>query len=223
MNWLRRRSFWVASLLLGVQAAAFHLFSQNERAPKVLPLALLNLERGDWQLIREEPLDAATAEILHPDDHIYRVLTNARRGWAATVFIAYFKTQRTGHAPHTPRNCLPGHGWVFARSGTLEAEVNGAGRLVANRYMIQKENEKAAVVYWYQTGERTVANEYKAKLWLIWDAIRHRRSDTALVRVIVPVTGAEEDAERAGEELARDVYQALAEHFPRLEPRRGTT
>ena len=73
------------------------------------------------------------------------------------------------------------------------------------------------MVYWYQTGERTVANEYKAKLWLVWDAARHRRSDTALVRVIVPAgDGGVEDAERAAAELAREVYAVLAGHFPRL-------
>lgn len=217
MTGFRAKSVWVATAVLVLQAVAFHVFSQNEREPKVLPLALVNFEHDGWTLIREEPADGATAEILRPDDHLYRVLTHEGSGLAATVFVAYFKTQRTGHAPHTPRNCLPGHGWVFTRAGTYEADVAGTGRLEANRYVIQKENEKAAVIYWYQTGERTVANEYKAKVWLIWDAMRHRRSDTALVRVIVPAAGSVEKAERAAEELARKVYAALAAHFPPLE------
>lgn len=217
MTGFRARNVRVATAVLVLQAVAFHVFSQNEREPKVLPLALVNLERGGWTLIREEPADSATAEILRPDDHLYRVLANENNAAVATVFVAYFKTQRTGHAPHTPRNCLPGHGWVSTRSGTYVAEVAGSGRLEANRYVIQKENEKAAVIYWYQTGERTVANEYKAKLLLIWDAMRHRRSDTALVRVIVPAAGPVEEAERTAEGLAREIYAALAEHFPRLE------
>ena len=211
------RGVAVATAVLCAQAVAFHVLAQNERAPKVLPLALADFTRGGWQLVKDEPLDSATAEILHPDDHVYRVLAQPEGGHVATVFVAYFRTQRTGHAPHTPRNCLPGHGWVFARAGTYTADVPGAGRLEANRYVIQKERESAAVVYWYQTGERTVANEYKAKLWLVWDAARHRRSDTALVRVIVPAgDGGVEDAERAAAELAREVYAVLAGHFPRL-------
>ncbi|GIU73195.1 MAG: EpsI family protein [Bryobacteraceae bacterium] len=222
MSWWRGRGVWVATAVLCAQAVAFHVFSQNEHEPKVLPLALVNFERGGWALVEDEPLDSATAEILHPDDFVYRVLADSRRGLGATVFVAYFRSQRTGHAPHTPRNCLPGHGWVFERTGTYEAEVAGAGRLRANRYVIQKENERAAVVYWYQTGERTVANEYEAKLWLVWDAMRHGRSDTALVRVIVPAAAGVEEAERAAEGLAREVYAALVEHFPRLEPLKGT-
>lgn len=217
MSWWRGRGVWVASGVLWAQAVGFHVFSQNEREPKVLPLALVEVGRGGWVELREEAVDGATAEILHPDDHLYRLVGREGTGQVASVFVAYFRSQRTGHAPHTPRNCLPGHGWVFARTGRYEAEVAGAGRLEANRYVIQKESDRAAVVYWYQTGERTVANEYRAKLWLVWDAMRHGRSDTALVRVIVPAgEGGVEEAERAAEELAREVYRALAEHFPRL-------
>lgn len=217
MSWWRGRGVWVASGLLCAQAVGFHVFSQNEREPKVLPLALVDVGRGGWVELREEAVDEATAEILHPDDQLYRLVGREGTGQVGSVFVAYFRSQRTGHAPHTPRNCLPGHGWVFERTGRYEAEVAGAGRLEANRYVIQKESDRAAVVYWYQTGERTVANEYRAKLWLVWDAVRHGRSDTALVRVIVPAgEGGVEGAERAAGELAREVYRALAEHFPRL-------
>lgn len=207
----------VATAVLCVQAAAFHALSRNEREPKALPLAFVDLNRGGWEEAGTEALDTATAEILHPDDHLFRMMRHGGTGHVASVLVAYFRSQRTGHAPHTPRNCLPGHGWVFARAGTYEAEVPGAGRLEANRYVIQREGDQAAVVYWYQTGEETVANEYKAKVKLLWTAARHGRSDTALARVIVPAgAGGVEEAERAAEGLAREVYAALAEHFPRL-------
>ena len=37
-----------------------------------------------------------------------------------------------------------------------------------------------------------MANEYKAKFWVMADAIRLNRTDTALVRVIVPVVNRDE-------------------------------
>jgi EpsI family protein len=217
VKWWQGRGVWVAAGVLCVQAVAFYGLSGHERAVKVLPLAMVDLGRGGWVELENAGLDEATAEILHPDDFLFRLVGRKETGQTGSVFVAFFATQRTGHAPHTPRNCLPGHGWVFARMGEYEAEVAGAGRLEANRYVIQKEGEKAAVVYWYQTGEQTVANEYKAKLKLVWTAARFGRSDTALVRVIVPAgEGRVEEAERAAEDLAREVYGALAEHIPRL-------
>ena len=35
--------------------------------------------------------------------------------------------------------------------------------------------------------QRVIASEYAAKFWLVADAIRYHRSDTALVKIVVPV------------------------------------
>jgi EpsI family protein len=210
-----RRTVITASLVLVVQAYGFHVFSQNEHEPKTLPLQLVNTESGGWVVESQEALDTATAENLNPDDYLYRLETNAELGTHVSLFVAYFKTQRTGHAPHTPRNCLPGHGWTPSSLGTVALAVPGHQPIDVNHYMIAKERSQSVVIYWYQTATRTVANEYLAKLYLIWDAIRHKRSDTAMVRVIVPVVGGDVGkAERAAREFSVQVYTALAGHFP---------
>jgi EpsI family protein len=54
----------------------------------------------------------------------------------------------------------------------------------ANRYVIQKGNERALVIYWYQGRGRSVANEYWDKMYTVFDSVARRRSDGALVRVI---------------------------------------
>jgi hypothetical protein len=43
-------------------------------------------------------------------------------------------------------------------------------------------DEKAVVIYWYQSQNRIIASEYSAKFWLIPDSIRYQRSGTALVK-----------------------------------------
>lgn len=211
----RRPGVLTASAVLLAQAVCFHIFAQNEHAPNTLPLQLIPAELGAWQLASQENLDTATAEILHPDDHLYRVYSNPASGAAGSVFVAYFKTQRTGHAPHTPRNCLPGHGWTPANLGLRDLAVPGRPPIRVNHYLISKGRMRSAVIYWYQTADRAAGNEYLAKLHLIADAIRYRRSDTALVRIIVPFeNGASRAAEQAAEDLARNVYVALSNHFP---------
>jgi len=42
-------------------------------------------------------------------------------------------------------------------------------------------------LYWYQGHNRIVASEYRARFWLVMDAIRFRRSDTSIVKIVVPV------------------------------------
>jgi EpsI family protein len=53
--------------------------------------------------------------------------------------------------------------------------------------VVAKGEDQSVVLYWYQSRNRTIASEYRAKLYLVADAIRYNRTDTALVRVVVPV------------------------------------
>ncbi len=215
MRFLTTRTVALASAILLLQAVCFHVFAQNEREPSTLPLQLVQTELGGWTLASQDRLDSATAEILHPDDYLYRIYLNPGHGASASLLVAYFKSQRTGHAPHTPRNCLPGNGWTPANQGIRQLAVPGRAPIRVNHYLISKGRQRSVVIYWYQTADRAVGNEYMAKLYLIADAIRHQRSDTALVRVIVPFEGENSPAaERAAENLAGHVYAALSDHFP---------
>jgi len=67
----------------------------------------------------------------------------------------------------------------------MTLEVNGR-RVPVNRYVIQKGLDKQVVLYWYQGRGRVVANEFKNKALLMWDAATLRRTNGGLVRVIVP-------------------------------------
>ena len=64
----------------------------------------------------------------------------------------------------------------------------------ANRYVASHGGQKAVVIYWYQSHNRIIAGEYAAKFWLIADSIRYHRSDTALVRIVVPIDEEKTDA-----------------------------
>jgi EpsI family protein len=106
----------------------------------------------------------------------------------AFLFIAYFKTQRYGQTPHSPKNCLPGSGWEPVETGRQTIDVPGwSAPIVTNRYVVELGDQKSVVLYWYQTHNRIIASEYWAKFWLVVDSVRYRRSDTALVKIVVPV------------------------------------
>jgi EpsI family protein len=52
---------------------------------------------------------------------------------------------------------------------------------------VSKNDERAVVLYWYQSRDRVVASEYRAAAFTAWDALRYNRTDTGLVRVVTPV------------------------------------
>ena len=167
-------------------------------------------------MAQEGYVDAETQAVLQADDTLTRSYANRKYAALPNLFVAYFKTQRTGKAPHSPKNCLPGSGWEPSREDYLTIGIPGTNESIeVNRYVVAKGEEKSLSLYWYQSRSRVVASEYKAKFWTIADAIRYNRSDTALVRVIVPVQGNDEaGAERTAVEFVQSLFPPLSKHLP---------
>jgi EpsI family protein len=204
----------VLSVILLAQAAAFYGFSRKEDVPNPRPLAELTTSAGQWSRLQEGVIDEQTRQVLAADDTLSRQYVNADHTAVAGLFIAFFKTQRTGQMPHSPKNCLPGAGWVPSESGRMTIDVPGAGGIEVNRYLVTRNDEQSLVVYWYQTRNRVVASEYKARLYLVADAIRYNRTDTALVRVTVPVQGDVAQAEAAAADFVKTFFGPLKRQLP---------
>jgi EpsI family protein len=162
----------------------------------------------------DRPVDAETAGILRADDTMQRDYTGP--DGAASLFIAYFKTQRQGQSPHSPKNCLPGSGFQPVESGRIDVPVAG-GSIHINRYVVSRGEQESVVMYWYQSQGRVIADEFAAKFYLITDSIRHHRSDTSLVRVEVPVSDRmpREKASQTAIEFVQAAYPAVSSWLPR--------
>jgi EpsI family protein len=136
--------------------------------------------------------------------------------------MGYWATQKRGDTVHSPLNCLPGSGWEPLSRRTLGLTVSdgtsGARQIDVNRFVIQKGLDRQLVLYWYQSHDRVIASEYLGKFYLVADAIRLSRSDTAIVRVIVPIAdgtaAAETAAERTGVQFVQQIFPLLTNHIP---------
>ena len=190
------KSFVILSAVLLAQAGIFYGFSRNEKIPARLPLADFTLTGTNWKNVQDIDISQEEKDVLRADDLLSRVYQNQSTGSVATLFVAFFDTQRTGKAPHSPKNCLPGAGWSPSRSEIVDIAVPGQPQPIqANQYIVARGENESVVLYWYQSHNRTVASEYWAKYYTVADAIRYNRSDTALVRVVVGVNGG--DTEKA--------------------------
>src|SRR5450432_792206 len=97
----------------------------------------------------------------------------------------------------------------------MSIDVGLAAPIVVNRYIVGHGSEKDLVLYWYQSRGRVVASEYKAKFWVVADAMRYNRTDTALVRVIVGIDNQNDGAaERTGVAFVKEFYPVIRQILP---------
>ena len=213
MNSLLQSKFvYGLTLVLVAQAVLFYSASHGEKTPLAAPLSGFPTVVGAWHLEEVGVVDQETQDILKADDLLTRTYTS--REGDANLFIAYFKTQRQGQSPHSPKNCLPGSGWQQMETGRIDMPV-ADGSIHINQYVVEKGDAQSVVLYWYQSQGRVIADEFAAKFYLISDSIRHHRSDTALVRVVVPISRDQtEQAEKVGADFVRTFYPVVKGYLP---------
>lgn len=189
----------------------FAVYSAGKREPQDLmqPLSTISEDIDGWKAVGSSKLDEETENILSASDYLYR--TYEKDGARADFFIAYYAMQRAGEAMHSPRNCLPGSGWEIWKYDTVDLPVDG-GTVAINKYWIQRGQDRMLVLYWYQNPDRIIANEYSAKAFLVWDAVRTGNTSGAIVRVSV---ADHPEAEKAGRELAARLIPLVDEVLPR--------
>ena len=214
-GFLKSRAVKILTGMLVLQAALFYGTSRSEEIPSMRPLMTFPRQFAGWQMTQEGYVDEETQAVLRADDTLTRVYASKEARLPASLFIAFFKTQRTGQAPHSPKNCLPGAGWEQEAAGIIDIQVpNQPEPIRVNRFIVARGENKSVVLYWYQSRDRVIASEYRAKMYLVADAIRYNRTDTSLVRVVVPVGGNEAEAEQTAREFVQSLYPKVREHLP---------
>lgn len=211
---ISRAALILTILLLG-QAAVFYGFSRGEMRPSHRPLDQLPTQLGDWKMLQQGVMEKEVLDVLRADDYLTRWYAKDSKTFAS-LFIAFFESQRAGQAPHSPKNCLPGSGWIWTVSDQVPVTIPETNRtIVVNRYIVQKGDEKSLSMYWYQSRDRVVASEYAAKVYVVADALRLNRTDTAIVRVDVPITnGDNEAATRVAADFVRSFFTTLRGFLP---------
>ena len=208
----RNKFIHILTLVLVVQAVLFYSASRGEAVHEARALIAFPTVVGQWHETKEGVIEKEEMDVLKADD----VLTREYGGpeGLASLFIAYFKTQRAGQSPHSPKNCLPGSGWQQTESGRVDVDTP-AGPIHINRYLVAKGQDQSLVYYWYQSQGRVIADEFAAKFYLVEDSIRKHRSDTSLVRVVVGVAPNHLDrAEKTGIDFVKTFYPEVKSFLP---------
>ena len=222
LKFLNSRAARIVTVILVLQAALLYSAVRPEIVPASRPLASMPTTLGSWQLVQTGVIEQEVLDVLKADDILNGVYCSSaspecpKTGQgAANLFVAAFRTQRNGKTPHSPKNCLPGSGWERISAGEMTIDVGRAAPITVNRYVVAYGSQRDLVLYWYQSRDRVVADEYKAKFWVMADAIRLNRTDTALVRVIVPLANKDEaKAQATATDFVKSFYSTLLDYLP---------
>jgi EpsI family protein len=208
IGFLKRRPVLISTLLLSSQGLVYYSWARTEVIPESLPWKEFPQKIGPWSSSSDIPIEQIFLDRLRPDDYVNRVYEQPGASPELGLFIAYFKTQRTGFNPHSPQNCLPGAGWkpISLAVATLITGV-ADNRVDVNQYIVQKDNAQLAVVYWFQQGRRSFTNEIVAQFYAIPELMLHGRTDNSLIRVIVPVSnGTADQSINTAMRFSRELY-----------------
>jgi EpsI family protein len=205
---------WVP-LFLMAQALLIHAAAETEHPPEPPALSSFPGAFGNWKELREDPIDADVVNTLRADRLLSRTYGD-QAGASAGLLVAWFQSQRAGMSqPHSPKVCLPASGWEPEATGDMTI-ATAAGEIPVNRYVVANRSRRAVVLYWYETARRVTAGEWASKIWLVADALRDQRTDTALVRIVVESSaGQDEQATAVAAGFARGVYPLLRQKLPR--------
>ncbi len=210
---MNTRVAMVAAVLLGtiLMRAALNVPAE---APQRTNLAGFPQTLGEWRMEHQQSISEPLMGVLKPDDYLLRRYHD-RQGREADLFIAYYRVQHAGETMHSPKNCLPGWGWQPLQNDVVDMQ-RGGQTVKVNRYVVEKNGQRALVLYWYQTHGRVIASEYTGKIFLVWDALRYGRRDGGLVRVMVPV----DPNQAPGSDLrsALELSQAASPYLDRYLP-----
>lgn len=212
----QKLKFWILLGFLFFGGAVVNVWERvGEARVERRALAEFPTEVGEWrQRGIDARFDAATEAILRADDYLMRDYATPD-GKVANFYIGYYATQRNGATYHSPLNCLPGAGWALNNAGVIQIKpASGGPAFEANRYIIENGDSRQLLIYWYQGRGRAVASEYWGKVYTVLDSVSRRRSDGAMVRVIVPVGKSEAEALETGVELAAESFTYLSDFVP---------
>ena len=207
------QKYWLMIAILTAALIGLHGLSHGEPVLAAQPLGAFprNL---DGLTGSDEPMPTEMLNALGVDDYVDRIY-QAPSKTPISLYVGYYKSQRTGVSIHSPKNCLPGSGWEPVSSDRLHLDLPDGTPAEANLYVIEKGLDREVVIYWYQSHGRVIASEYQSKTYMVLDAIRLHRTDAALVRVIAPVSGDLASSRRQATSFAQLAMVQLQSFIPR--------
>ena len=206
---------YVFMLVLLTAAAILSVAVRHGKAvPLRRTLEEFPFQIGDWKGVDQGRFPDEVMKVLQASDYMSRKYKRPD-GAVVDLYVGYYQQQRAGESMHSPKNCLPGTGYEVLDAQRMMLDIPQVHkRIEVNRFMVESDQNKQFVLYWYDTHGRDFASEYEGKAILVWEALKTGRTDGALIRVMMPITSAKGQAEEVSTAFARQIYPYLKDYLP---------
>jgi EpsI family protein len=219
----------VVAGMLAVAAALSWAVARSEREEHDVRLRELPTVIGPWHG-RDEELkkpDLVYA-VLETSSVLSREYRNAQAGEERVdLLITYFRQGHRGFHPPEVSFVAAGNRIVETGIVSLPRRVgDGLPSMEANMFRGRTSSGEVLFLYWFISGERSMASYYKSSAYRVWDAIWRRPASASMVRVALPlVDGDVERTMATAEKFIGDLRPLLPRYLAegrRAEPRDRT-
>lgn len=211
----RTQSFLAALILILASMYVHNVLKASGSLPPREPFDRFPVRLGTWTGTNDASFPNDLLKNLGVDEYLMRTYSDGKDElW---LYVGYYKAQREGAVPHSPRHCYPGSGWTPVKRGYVDipASPGATSRFRSNWFVFAKGDARELVIYWYQSRGRSVASEYWDRYYLVRDEILRGRSDGALIRCSMRVNeGGEARALGKLRSFISELYPVLPRHVP---------
>jgi EpsI family protein len=179
---MAKRPFIVILVVIGL-VLAFRLTLRYYRptASAPTPVSAFPKELNEWKAT-SIPIAADVIDMLKPDA-IYNATFTDSQGVAVDLFFSYFSPENANGGVHSPRNCMPGSGWVI--NSSVERTIVVAGKTIpAVRMQIGNGRVSKVVDFWYVTRHGETANDYRLKWYEMLSSLTLKPTDVSFIRFV---------------------------------------
>jgi len=208
----------IAAVALSLSIACLSLItdpgSRQDQIPARESFLSFPLSLGQWKG-QTVTVEQDLLNTLDATDYWNASYTRSDAPGNVDVFMTYYDQQRTGHSAHSPANCIPGSGWKVVNRKIIPVELKDR-TLAVTRMHIQKGPQALLVYYWFDQRGRLINEQYRAKWFLLVDAIVKKRTDGAIIRLMTPIAQQEEKnaADQRLVDFLLDFYPITKRYIP---------
>ena len=211
---LHHRKVIILIICFALTSAFIYWQPSSKAVQKNIPLSQALSDIKGWKSDGSTPLDPRIVESLELDDYVNQTYSNGNN--TVSLYIGYYLTTKKVGAAHDPLVCFPGQGWVLSniKNEKLNLNPEPGGEVSYSTMLAQKSTEKALIIYWFQSSDKTNPDTLSQKIASLWKKISGQGEDNAFVRVSVPIESkSKQEAFFAGTNFIKAFYPVFLKYI----------